>query len=89
MLSLRKTAALALTIALCLCALPALAQSNDDAARVVRVGYYPSANYQEVNANGNRSGFGYDYYMQMQKYTRWEYEFVEASYADCLKMLLS
>ncbi|MDD3412293.1 MAG: transporter substrate-binding domain-containing protein, partial [Eubacteriales bacterium] len=42
-----------------------------------------------VNANGNRSGFGYDYYMQMQKYTRWEYEFVEASYADCLKMLLS
>ena len=57
--------------------------------RTVRVGYYLSPNYQDNNEDGTYSGFSYDYFMQIQKYTRWNYEFVEASYADCYKMLLN
>lgn len=57
--------------------------------QTVKVGYYPVANFQNVNEDGTYSGFSYDYYMQIQKYTRWNYEFVEASYAECMKMLLS
>lgn len=36
----------------------------------VRVGFYPVSNYQEVKEDGSFSGFSYDYYIQIQKYTR-------------------
>lgn len=55
----------------------------------VRVGYYPVTQYQDANEDGTYAGFGYDYYMQIQKYTRWDYDFVIASYADCLQMLMN
>lgn len=55
----------------------------------VRVGYYNVANFQEIKEDGSYSGYSYDYYMQIQKYTRWNYEFVEASYSECYKMLLN
>lgn len=55
--------------------------------QTVRVGYYPVMEYQDKDADGNYWGFGYDYYIQIQKYTGWEYEFVETSYADCMEQL--
>ena len=62
-------------------------QEKESEAKIVRVGYYPVANYQEVSEDGTYLGFNYDYLMQIQKYTRWDYEFVQASYAECLDML--
>lgn len=59
------------------------------AAEKVRVGFYPVEQYQQKNDNGTYSGYAYDYYMQLQKYTRWDYEFVEADYADCYQMLVN
>ena len=56
--------------------------------KTVRVGYYPVADYQDSADDGTYSGFGYDYYMQIQKYTHWKYEFVKASYAECVQMLM-
>ncbi|NCB93350.1 MAG: transporter substrate-binding domain-containing protein [Clostridia bacterium] len=56
--------------------------------QTVKVGYYPADNFQETSADGAHHGFGYDYYMQVQKYTRWNYEFVEASYSECYQMLI-
>lgn len=64
-------------------AMPVYAQEKES----VRVGYYPVTNYQEVKKDGSYYGFGYDYFVQIQKYTRWDYEFIGASYADCMKML--
>lgn len=69
--------------------LPFFSIREIQAAETVRVGYYVVANYQEVAEDGTYSGFSYDYFMQMQKYTRWNYEFVEASYSDCMKMLIN
>lgn len=54
----------------------------------VRIGYYQVPQFQQTDDDGLRSGFSYDYYMQIQKYTRWEYDFVEASYSECYQMLL-
>lgn len=62
-------------------------QAAETEQKTVRVGYYPVADYQEINEDGTYSGFSYDYYVQIQKYTRWNYEFVEANYADCVQML--
>ncbi|MDD2972751.1 MAG: transporter substrate-binding domain-containing protein [Lachnospiraceae bacterium] len=63
--------------------------AEETQTETVRVGYYPVANYQEKTQDGMYKGFSYDYFMQIQKYTRWNYEFVEASYADCMKMLMT
>jgi len=63
--------------------------TDTEEEKTVRIGYYPVENFQGHSEDGSYSGYGYDYYMQIQKYTRWNYEFVEASYADCLKMLAS
>lgn len=76
------------TIIFTLC-LPLKGYAQESSENVVRVGYYPMADYQETDANGNHSGFGYDYYMQIAKYTKWDYEFVEASYSECYQMLLN
>lgn len=67
----------------------AQAEQAAQSGETVRVGYYPVDQYQQVDDNGNYSGYAYDYFMQLQKYTKWNYEFVEASYADCYKMLLT
>ena len=75
---------------LCVCIIllhSSIAHASEVERETVRVGYYPVSDYQDVNADGTYSGFSYDYYIQIQKYTRWQYEFVEASYADCMKML--
>lgn len=67
--------------------MPMVSSASETERKTVRVGFYPVTDYQEVDENGIYSGFAYDYYVQIQKYTRWNYEFVEASYADCMKML--
>lgn len=59
----------------------------EEPPRVVRVGYYLYNDFQEKDEDGNYSGFNYDYLMQIQKYTHWQYEFVDVSYGDCIAML--
>ncbi len=91
----KKLCSAAMVLLCIICTLTSTAAQDDipQTASVehdtVRVGYYPVANYQEKSEDGTYSGFSYDYYIQIQKYTRWNYEFVEASYADCLKMLIN
>lgn len=53
----------------------------------VRVGYFHVSGYQEVSEDGIRSGFGYDYLQEIAKYTGWEYEFVDATWDECLNLL--
>ena len=55
----------------------------------VRVGFYNVSGYQERAENGNPRGYGYDYLEEIAKYTGWEYEFIDASWDECLAMLAS
>lgn len=86
----KKGRLLSFTMGVLLCILFVVSSGKQIHAegRTVRVGYYPTADYQEVDEYGNYAGFSYDYFMQIQKYTRWNYEFVQASYAECVQMLL-
>lgn len=56
-------------------------------SRVVRVGSFPYAEQLKRDPNGNYSGYGFEYLMEIAKYTGWQYEFVDASWQDCLAML--
>lgn len=83
----RRAAAALLAFLLLATLFPASAFAAETEKQTVRVGYYPVTEYQDKDADGNYWGFGYDYYIQIQKYTGWEYEFVETSYADCMEQL--
>lgn len=57
------------------------------ADKKIRVGYFLVSGYQEITEEGNRWGFGYDYLQEIAKYTGWEYEFIDATWDECLDML--
>ena len=61
--------------------------SSADAARTVRVGVFDWGEYFVKDQNGAYSGYGYDYLMELSKYTGWTYEFVEGSWNQCLQRL--
>lgn len=76
-----------------LCALPApsLAAEGEQPQKTVRVGFFFSDGYHNVDADGRRSGYGYEYLARMLPYTNWEYEFVghDKSWAELQNMLES
>lgn len=55
--------------------------------KVVKVGYYLYEGYQDVDENGVYSGYGYDYLKEISQFADWEYEFIIASFSECIKML--
>ncbi len=61
--------------------------NNNREKKVVKVGYYLYEGYQEVDRNGVYSGYGYDYLKEISQFADWDYEFVVASFPDCIKML--
>ena len=84
----KRLAALLLAVALALtggCA----ALAAEQAQRTVRVGFFAFEGYHHQDANGERSGYGYEYLQQMARYTGWKYEYVgyEKSWSDMQKML--
>ena len=60
-----------------------------DGKKVIRVGFYTLANYQECDENGNYSGYFVDYLREISQYTGWEYEFIQMNYSACLKSLMT
>lgn len=58
-----------------------------DSKKVIKVGFYTLANYQECDENGNYSGYFVDYLREISQYTGWEYEFIQMNYSACLKSL--
>ncbi|MDD3334614.1 MAG: transporter substrate-binding domain-containing protein [Eubacteriales bacterium] len=73
---------LVLAVLLCTAAL-----AEDDQAQTVRVGFYPILGFQNVDENGELSGYMYDYYQEIAKYTGWQYEFYTGSFSDCLEKI--
>lgn len=80
-----------LSILLLLAALIALVMSCSfsaaQAPKKVRVGYFIHNGYQNKAADGSYSGYGYDYLQKIAGYAGFQYEFVEGSWAECLKRL--
>lgn len=54
--------------------------------KTIRVGYFEFDNYYEIDNVGDLSGYGYEYLQELLEYTDWEYEYVFASWEECLKM---
>lgn len=53
----------------------------------VRVGYFSSPNFQEGGADEHKRGAGYEYLQKIASLTGWNYEYVYASFGECLEML--
>ena len=56
-------------------------------SQTVRVGYFSSPNFQEGGADEHKRGAGYEYLQKIASLTGWTYEYVYASFGECLEML--
>lgn len=56
-------------------------------SKIVRVGYFSSPNFQEGGADEHKRGAGYEYLQKIASLTGWSYEYVYASFGECLEML--
>ena len=62
-------------------------QTVEEENKTVRVGYFPYANFQEGGYGGHKQGAGYEYLQKISYITGWKYEYVYASFKECLDML--
>ena len=53
----------------------------------IKVGWFTQPGYQSIDDEGNRSGYGYEIYEEIAKYTGFEYEYIEGSWGECLERL--
>ena len=62
-------------------------QAIEEENKTVRVGYFPYANFQEGGYGEHKQGAGYEYLQKISYLTGWKYEYVYASFKECLDML--
>ena len=62
-------------------------QAMEEENKTVRVGYFPYANFQEGGFGEHKQGAGYEYLQKISYITGWKYEYVYASFKECLDML--
>lgn len=57
----------------------------------VKVGFYPLYGYQNINADGVKSGYGYDFLQLTRRYCSLSYEYcaTDKTWDECLQMLKS
>ncbi|MEG2086208.1 MAG: response regulator, partial [Clostridia bacterium] len=57
--------------------------------KTVRVGFFEFNGYHMIDANGNRSGYGYEFINNMSKFNSWKFQYIgyEKSWNENLKML--
>lgn len=53
----------------------------------IRVGYCNDDTIVQKSPKGYFNGYGYDYLMEVSKYTGWEYEFVRGTIDECLEWI--
>lgn len=81
----RQTAALLLVLVLAAALLPAAAYAQRE-RKTVRVGWH-EVPYFITDQYGRHSGYSYEYQRKLAAYTGWEYEYVEGSWSELLRML--
>ena len=62
-------------------------QVIEEENKTVRVGYFPYSNFQEGSYGEHKQGAGYEYLQKISYITGWKYEYVYASFKECLDML--
>ena len=62
-------------------------QGIEEENKIVRVGYFPYANFQEGGYGEHKQGAGYEYLQKISYITGWKYEYVYGSFKECLDML--
>ena len=62
-------------------------QAIEEENKTVRVSYFPYANFQEGGFGEHKQGAGYEYLQKISYITGWRYEYVYASFKECLDML--
>ena len=65
----------------------ASADGDQQAGKVVRVGWYESP-YNTTDQFGRRSGYAYEYQRKVAAYTGWTFEYVEGTWPKLLQMLV-
>ncbi len=71
-------------------ALPAAAQNSSGAGKVVRVGYFESARFQEgMTDETPKTGYSYEYLQAVSNYTGWDYEYVYGDWSELYDMFLA
>ena len=84
---LQKRASFALCLILLLGAgIPVRAFAAEE--KVIRVGS-PENIYNDENAQGERTGYGYEYLQKIANYTGWKYEYVPCTWNNCFEKLQS
>ncbi len=81
---------LAVLLSAPLCLISHAADSADGAeTEVLRVGFFAFSGYHTIDANGRRSGYGYEFLQRLAIHGGWTYEYVgyDSSYSDALDML--
>lgn len=71
----------------CLINLTVFSDENSPQKQTLKVGFYQIDFYQELNNNGEPSGYVYDYLSKVGQYAGWDFEYIKAPFADCLNML--
>ena len=62
-------------------------RATEEENKTVRVGYFPYSNFQEGSSGEHKQGAGYEYLQKISYITGWKYEYVYASFEECLDML--
>ena len=66
--------------------LPLSALAAEETPKTVRVGWYEDS-YHITGANGERTGYAYEYEQAVAAYTGWTYEYVKGDWSELLQML--
>ena len=85
--ALRRTVCFIVCLILFAALFPIPAKAAEQSEKeAIRVGWYECA-YQITRANGERSGYAYEYEQTVSTYTGWDYEYVEGDWTELLDML--
>lgn len=71
----------------CLLLLPTAVSATGMRPHPIRVGYTDSPGFIEKTADGTIDGYGVAYLNEISHYTGWRYEYVYATWQECLELL--
>lgn len=85
----RFSCALIVGLVVCLLQGPLFVCASSLNVKIVRVGYYENALFQEgAGEDEVKAGYAYEYYMKLSEYTGWRYEYVYGNFSDLYQQLV-
>lgn len=58
-----------------------------ETSETVKVGWFPLEGFQEVDGNGNYSGYNYEYLKKIEQFSDLKFEFVEGDWSEFMEMI--